>query len=123
MNEKITVKERLISFISYKNIGQNRFEKESGISNGYISHLKSSIGSDVLTKIASTYNDLNIVWLLTGNGEMLNVDVDKKSHDRNVPCLQCAIKNAEIVRLKDKIIELQERLLNGGERKKVQNAG
>jgi len=116
-----TVKERLIFFLSYKKIGQNRFEKESGISNGYISHLKSSIGSDVLTKIINTYNDLNIVWLLTGNGEMLNVET-KESGD--APCLQCALKDAENTRLKDKIIELQERLLNNGaEPKKARNVG
>ena len=120
MKDKTAVKERLIQFLAYKNIGQNKFEKESGISNGYISHVKSSIGSDVLTKIISVYSDLNIIWLLTGNGEMLNAET--KEHGAS-PCLQCALKDAENTRLKDKIIELQERLLNGAEPKKAQKAG
>lgn len=118
-----TVKERLIKFLSYKNIGQNKFEKEIGISNGYISNIKSSIGSNILTKILNVYNDLNITWLLTGKGEML-ISADEKQPVEGVPCINCAQKDAEILKLKDKIIELQERLLDGGtERKKINNVG
>lgn len=67
-----TVKERLIIYLKYKRIGQNKFEAMAGISHGYISNLKSTPGIDKLTKILVTAPDLNKTWLLAGEGEMLN---------------------------------------------------
>ena len=67
-----TVKERLIIYLKYKKIGQNKFESMAGISHGYISNLKSTPGIDKLTKILVTAPDLNKTWLLAGEGEMLN---------------------------------------------------
>lgn len=67
-----TVKERLIIYLKYKKIGQNKFEAMAGISHGYISNLKSTPGIDKLTKILVTAPDLNKTWLLAGEGEMLN---------------------------------------------------
>ena len=69
------MKQRLIEYLKYKGIGQNRFEKIAGISNGYISNLKKSPGAEILTKILKAAPDLNRVWLLTGEGEMLTQDV------------------------------------------------
>jgi hypothetical protein len=65
-------KNRLLKFLNYLGIGQNAFEKEAGIANGYISHNKGSIGSLIINKISNRYPELNINWLLTGQGEMLN---------------------------------------------------
>ena len=69
---KTTVKQRLIEYLKYKGIGQNKFEKMAGISNGYISNIKSTPRDEKLTKILQVSPDLNRVWLLTGEGEMLN---------------------------------------------------
>lgn len=68
---KSTIKQRLIEYLSYRNIGQNKFEKMAGISNGYISNIKSNIGSSILTKIFNVSKDLNPDWLLYGEGSML----------------------------------------------------
>lgn len=70
-----TVKQRLIIYLKYKGIGQNRFEKLAGISSGYISNLKSAPGSSHLLKILNAAPDLNKIWLLTGEGDMLTTDV------------------------------------------------
>ena len=43
----------------------------AGISNGYISNIKSNIGSSILTKIFNVSKDLNPDWLLYGEGSML----------------------------------------------------
>lgn len=67
-----TIKERLVSYLKIKQMGQNKFESIAGISNGYISNLKSTPGSVILTKILNAAPDLNQQWLLTGEGEMLN---------------------------------------------------
>ena len=66
------VKERLLIFLKHLNIGQTAFERQVGLSNGYISKVKKSIGTQQLEKIFSTYTELDSRWLLTGIGEMLN---------------------------------------------------
>lgn len=66
-----TSKDRILIFISYLGIGQTKFEENVGISRGYLSKLKSSIGSGILEKIIHSYPELNQNWVTTGNGEML----------------------------------------------------
>lgn len=67
----MTVKQRLVKYLKYKGIGQNKFEKLAGISNGYISNLKSAPGAEHLTKILNAADDMSREWLLTGEGPML----------------------------------------------------
>ena len=67
-----TVKQRLIEYLKYKKIGRNRFETMAGISNGYITKLKYAPREEILEKILLNAPDLNRVWLLTGEGDMLN---------------------------------------------------
>lgn len=67
-----TVKQRLIDYLAFKKIGRNKFEAMAGISAGYITNLKNAPGAEILVKILHAAPDLNRVWLLTGEGEMLN---------------------------------------------------
>jgi len=66
------IKQRLNEFLIYKKIGQRTFERMVKLSNGYINNIKSSIGSDKLQNIIYAFPELNILWLLTGDGEMIN---------------------------------------------------
>ena len=67
-----TVKQRLITYLKKKGIGRNKFEAMAGLSLGYITKLKNAPGPDKLVNILHAAPDLNKVWLLTGEGEMLN---------------------------------------------------
>ncbi|MCS2403772.1 Peptidase S24-like protein [Bacteroides salyersiae] len=67
-----TSKDRLKMFIKHLKIGQTKFEQNTGISRGYISKIKESIGTPILNKITSSYPELNTEWLISGNGKMLN---------------------------------------------------
>ena len=60
------VKERLIEFLKHKKMGQARFEKSIGASNGFVNNIRQSIQPDRLQKIAQLYPELNISWLLVG---------------------------------------------------------
>ena len=84
---ELTVKQRLVRYLAEKGIGQNKFERLAGISNGYIYNLKSTPKEGQLTKILQAAPDLNRVWLLTGEGEMLNTDEPHpvKSFTHGVP--------------------------------------
>lgn len=66
-----SVKERLMYFLKYLNLGQTAFENKVGWSRGYISKIKGSIGSDMLANLVENYPELNVDWLLTGKGGML----------------------------------------------------
>lgn len=73
-----TVKQRLIEYLEYKGIGRNKFESMAGLSLGYITKLKNAPRPEKLVSILHVAPDLNKVWLLTGEGEMLNAPPDSK---------------------------------------------
>jgi hypothetical protein len=68
--------ERIAIFIHFKKISPHAFEKKIELSNGYFSkqlkHL-GSVGSDILIKIYLAYPELDILWILTGEGQMLKL--------------------------------------------------
>jgi hypothetical protein len=64
----------LIFFLKFLKIGQNAFEEKVGISRGYISNNKGSIGTDILLKISTAYPELNLYWLIKGEGEMIQIN-------------------------------------------------
>lgn len=54
--------------------GRNALEETIGVSKGYITKAfskKSAMGSDLLERIMREFPQLNIVWLLTGDGDMI----------------------------------------------------
>lgn len=66
-----TVRERLTKYLCDKKISKSEFGRLCGVSNAYVTSLKKTIGSDVLRTIGLNFPDLNIEWLLTGEGQML----------------------------------------------------
>lgn len=67
----MTVKERLIRFYEAKGLSKSGFEKMVGLSNGYIDKLRNCPSNDKLEIIYLKFPELNRIWLLTGEGEML----------------------------------------------------
>ena len=67
-----TVKQRLLSFLKFMRYTQTEFCGKLGVSNAYISSIRKSIPPEKLSAISAQYPELNIEWLLTGKGEMLN---------------------------------------------------
>lgn len=68
----MSIKERLQRYCKEKHTTIGTFSRHAGISSSYFNNVKSDIGKDIQTRIANTYDDLNIEWLRTGEGEMLN---------------------------------------------------
>ena len=67
----MSVKERLKKFVEFKELTASAFCKSIGVSNAYISSMNKSIQPDKIESITLKYPELNISWLLTGEGEML----------------------------------------------------
>lgn len=68
----MSVKERLEQFCEYRGISIGAFCREAKISNSYFSNVKGPMGTSIRGKIKKAYEDLNITWLITGEGDMLN---------------------------------------------------
>jgi len=125
--------ERIAIFIHFKKISPHAFEQKIDLSNGYFSkqlkHL-GSVGSDILIRIHHTYSELDILWVLTGEGQMLkeamlqNEQIDNsiiedftnkytnenkklKKLENDFDKLQTSLSD------KEKIIGLYEFMLNG----------
>lgn len=67
--------DRLMQFIKFAGLSARQFDISIGASNGYTLRMKknnASIGSDVIENILKVYPQLNVVWLITGEGNMLN---------------------------------------------------
>lgn len=68
---KSAVKERLIAFINYLGMSKNAFENACGLSTRYVSNISASVSPDKLKQISLKFPELNVEWLLTGQGDML----------------------------------------------------
>ena len=77
------MKKRLIAFLKYLGIGQDKFAKNVGLSRGYVNNIKDNITMKTVDKILKAYPELNKSWLLTGEGEMLNEKSQSKSDKKD----------------------------------------
>lgn len=66
------MKQRIKEYLKYKGVKIIEFSAAIGVSNAYISSIKKSIQPDKISRIQECYPDLNIEWLVTGRGNMLN---------------------------------------------------
>lgn len=65
------VRDRLEYYIAHKGLSVRKFEILIGASNGYVSNIKLNITPAKQKQIQSAFPDLNMAWLLTGDGDML----------------------------------------------------
>lgn len=132
--------ERIAMYLQFRSISPHSFERKIHLSNGYYSkQLKNlgSVGSDILIKIHTHYPELNILWVLTGEGEMiLEVETESKLSansvelneytmryelgNRKLKSLESDLEKLNIViKDKEKIIGLYEFMLNNTQRTTV----
>ena len=124
--------ERLQVYLQFRSISPHSFEKKIGLSNGYFSkQLRNlgSVGSDILIKIDEKYPELNSVWVLTGQGQMITpgTDYSNNSHlmqvdeylnkyeveNKKLKNLESDLEKLQVViKDKDKIISLYEVIAN-----------
>ncbi len=124
--------ERINLYLQFKSISPHSFEKRIGLSNGYFSkQLRNlgSVGSDILIKIDEYYAELNILWVLNGQGQMIApydvyqntgqaMQVDEyisryEAENKKMKNLESDLEKLQIViKDKDKIISLYEVIAN-----------
>lgn len=67
-------KHRILQYIESKGIAKSIFYEKTGIKRGLLDKDKmdSTVSDVFIAKILATYPDINPLWLITGEGEMLN---------------------------------------------------
>lgn len=86
----MSVKERIKEFAKKEKGSVKAFEESINASNGYLNSIQKSIGLDKLEAILEKYPNLNLEWLLTGNGEMIKTT---KIEEKDI--LEVRINNQE----------------------------
>lgn len=66
-------KKRIIHFLDYKGFTKPEFYEITGIKRGLLDSdkLNSTVSDIYLAKIIASFPDLNVKWLLTGEGDMI----------------------------------------------------
>lgn len=95
--------QRIKEYLDYKGISNAAFEKSMGLSNAAFRNLLikgGALGSDKIENFITLYPEINLQWLITGEGEMLKSDQSENPVEEkpslvaeNVPQLS----NAEIL--------------------------
>jgi hypothetical protein len=124
--------ERIAMYLQFRAITPHSFERKIHLSNGYFSKQTKnlgSVGSDILVKIHESYPELSMLWVLTGEGQMIHDEetsatnqVSKvnefsnryETENRKLKLLESDVEKLSVlVKDKDKIIGLYEFMLNG----------
>jgi phage repressor protein C with HTH and peptisase S24 domain len=104
----MAVKERLIIYLARKKISKSDFGKSIGVSNAYVTSIRKSIDKDKIKSIASNYPDLNIDWLLYGDGEMLVQNEQKDDIAEKIIYIPLLPISAQGGSLNDFIVSVKE---------------
>lgn len=77
---------RLKQYIEFKGFSNSSFEKKNDLSNGYIAtqiKRNADLGEGVIKKLLDNCLDLDPVWFLTGNGNMIKQVSHTENSDNN----------------------------------------
>lgn len=81
----MTLQDRLSEYLTAKSLSNRDFERMCGLSNGTAARLRNTTRKSTFDRIAN-YCDLNVDWLLTGEGNMLRAETAPKiSYTDGVP--------------------------------------
>lgn len=68
------LKERLQAFARSKGLSDRAFEITCGLSNGFMNKASENTRRSSLDRVSAAFADLNVDWVLTGEGSMLRAD-------------------------------------------------
>lgn len=74
MRENSLIKKNILKYLDFKGVTKYEFYQKTGVSNGVLSQ-KNGFSEENLMRFLSYYTDVDLNWLLTGQGSMLKTDV------------------------------------------------
>ena len=92
------MRNRLRQYIKEKGISEYRFLKDSNLSLSFFTSSLDGLSARTLGKIGASFPDLNISWVMSGEGEMIRTTEETIPMAEHLLALQK--KDEEIKRLK-----------------------
>lgn len=111
MENPKTLRDRLILYLHHKRESFAEFGRKVGVARSYVTSIKGSISDDKKKLIEENYPDLNMRWLVYGEGEMLITHNDPQLTTEHNECSLCSDKDREIAELKAQIKILKEMIM------------
>lgn len=109
-----TINQRIKQFCKEIGITVSAFEKQNNMANGYVNGISKGIGEEKLKTIRLNFPQLNLVWLLIGEGEMIISELSKAdtSNTNAIENLSVTIRTMQetITRLMDENEQLRDEL-------------
>jgi phage repressor protein C with HTH and peptisase S24 domain len=96
MREKF---KRFDKYMKLKGLNDNQVSRQCNLSQGLIGQArsgKSDLGAKTIDKILNVYQDLNKIWLLTGEGEMLNNQCQQEEEGTFIPLLPVSAQGGSL---------------------------
>lgn len=115
------IKQRLLDICTALNISASKLSTSIGMSRPYIANLKGDITTDVLLNIHIKYPSVNIMRIITGEGDVLLCQQDREIGDSFFidRCRQLEKENKELLlqvgELTGRIKEIKKRVLEEGD--------
>lgn len=103
------LKARMLQICSELGVSPNKLSEDSGMSREYIRQMKEYVAADLLRYIHRTYPHINLIWLLTGEGEMKN---ESSPEDLSLLIKMLNEEREKNKALQEKIQKLEEELRN-----------
>jgi len=119
-----SITDKIIEIRKYKKLSQKDFACKTMISPSTLSEVESkkiNPSSALLVGIANAFDDINIEWLLTGNGEMFKSEesesarmkiidlIESLSEERQKEILSSIIEKRRIYDIEDFMAQLMQR--------------
>ena len=109
ISKESTIRQRIMQLCDYYNISPNKLSLDVGYNRNYVSRITDTIPFDMMLHIYRTFDQINIEWLLTGNGKMLNLSmVEEQSMKSLLEMLNAQLQRNE--KLHEEMKELREKL-------------
>lgn len=109
-----TINQRIKQFCKEIGITVSAFEKQNDMANGYVNGISKGIGEEKLKTIRLNFPQLNLVWLMIGEGDMIISEPSKTdtSSTKTIENLSIVIKSQQetITRLMDDNEQLRDEL-------------
>ncbi len=105
------LKSRLVEFISAKGMSIRRFELECGLPNAYVSNLRNNITARRLDTITAKFPDLNLQWLMTGEGVMSRTEPEDHAGEADAGLeKRLGDMNLQMIRMLREFVEREKRI-------------
>lgn len=109
--------DRIFLYIDKQGFAVSRVERDLGIGNNTLGKARErgkGIGAEIVAKFIEFYPDINLNWLITGEGSMLKQDNAQPAGDNSDlppgPCRQCELRERLLAEKDERLAELREHL-------------